>query len=142
MKARRYYVDRLVLTFADALPGTVADGTMVGLSYDKLLAATLVSGFQLVLRDHSEILLSYTVKDLGDLLSSGATMEPAISDGTNTLVVVTLHFDTPLVLRGPDTVSSLAIIVRDDMSQLLRFTALARGGVERDEVSDSVDISG
>jgi len=131
VKDKRYFVQELVITVADALAGTVADGTMTGLAYNKFMSdLAYTNGFQLVHRAQGQNRIEFPVTNLGDLLATGATITNTISDGINSMAVITLAFDPPLVLVGPGELSHIAIRVRDNMSGLLRFTALVRGGVE------------
>jgi hypothetical protein len=48
------------------------------------------------------------------------------SDGTNTALTIELPFKEPAIIRGPPSSNYLGITVQDDLSGLVRVTALLR----------------
>lgn len=129
-KGNRLHIDELVFSYADDLSGTVSNGTMPGIAYDKILGiAALTNGFVITRRKKGKTLFSATVKTLGDHLSAGAKADRPWSDGTNTFVILRQIFKSPLVLSG-DPDDTLTITVSDNLSGLLHFRVAARGGLE------------
>lgn len=126
----KFHIQELVFAYADALAGTLSDGTMPALAYDKILGLTaLTNGFVITRSKGGNTLFSATIKALGEHLSAGAKADIPWSDGTNTFVTIRAIFDDPLILTGePDDI--LTITINDDMSGLLQFTASGRGGLE------------
>ena len=126
----RFHIEELVFSYADALAGTVANGTMPGISYNQILGLTaLPNGFVITRSKGGKTLFSATIKSLGDHISAGAVLENQMSDGTNTFVTLKAAFARPLIITG-DTEDNLKITITDDMSGLLQFRVAARGGLE------------
>ena len=110
--------------------GATANATLQGLAYNALLGVSALSNgitFQRV--QGGEANFSASLRQLSDFLTVGFSVTDAISDGTNTLIALEVGFSEPIVLRGgPDNFLSLTI--NDDLSNLLQFTATARGALE------------
>ena len=127
----RLLVNSLLITIVDNSTTTVTDGTMPGLSYDKILGlSTLPVGFQIASVVGGEIVFQLTVHCLADLLGTGFEIKSGISDGVNTAIVLEQTFPVPLIISGPPELNFLGINIRDDMSGLIRFQALARAAIE------------
>ena len=126
----RYHIDQIRVSIVDALSGVVTNGTMHGLSYDKILnVSKLTNGIIFSRVQGGETLFSLNLKQLGDFLSSGSNIINAISDGINTCIILQIDFPEPIILEGGAD-SFLSFTINDDLSGLLNFTALARGGLE------------
>ncbi len=126
----RFYIEELVFSYADALAGTVANGTMTGLAYDQILGlAALPNGFIILRTRAGKTLFSASIARIGDHISAGAQLENVMSDGTNTFITLKVRFVRPLILTGGPG-DDLVIIINDDMSGLLQFRCAARGGLE------------
>ncbi len=127
-----FYVDELVFSLADNIPSTLQNGTMPNIAFDALLGVSqLATGviFQRIQR--GEVNFAIALRDVGSFLSFGGTLSNSISDGTNTYINLRVAFDkAPLILDGRRE-DSLSLTVNDDLSGLLEFTAIARGGLER-----------
>lgn len=129
-EATRFHVKELRLTIVDALAGTLTDGTMPALAYNKILdLSALTNGFIIRRIKNGKVLVAITVKQIGDLLSVGANLENVISDGTNTFVNISITFPEPIVLEGGEG-NLLSITINDNLLGLVQFTAVLRGSSE------------
>lgn len=125
-----FCITEIRIAIADALASTVADGTMEGLSYDKLLALTALSNGIIFQRSQGgEVIFSITLKQLGNFLSTGSDLVNHISDGTNTFITLLIVFPQPIVLDGSKE-DFLSFTINDNLSGLLQFTAAARGAIK------------
>lgn len=127
-----FHVKKVRFVLADALAGTVADGTMQGLSYDKILnVSALTNGIIIQVVIGGEVVISGNLKQLSDLIGIGADIVESTSDGTNTMLVLELDFASDVVLkRGQEETDYISITVNDDLRGLLIFTGVARGAYE------------
>lgn len=129
-KNERFHIEELVFSYADVLAGTVSNGTMTGIAYDKILAlSALPNGFTILRSKAGKTLFAVNIQSLGDHISAGAILENQMSDGTNTFVTLKTKFIRPLILTG-QVGDNITITINDDMSGLLHFRAAARGGLE------------
>lgn len=129
-RGKRFHIYELTFAYADALTGLVTNGTMPGLSYDKILAlSALTNGFTILRTSKGKTLFSANIKTIGAHIAAGAILGSEMSDGTNTCITLRVLFVDPLVLSG-DPDDRLCIQINDDMSGLLSFTASARGSLE------------
>jgi len=127
-----FYIKKLRFLFADALAGTLADGTMPALSYDKILGlSALTNGIVVQIIQNGEIDSSFNLKQFSDMQLIGADILSSISDGTNTFVILELEFSETVILKTNKPNSSfISITINDDLSGLLLFTGAARGAYE------------
>ena len=113
------------LMFADALASTVTNGTMHGLSYNKLLNLTqLTNGINAGFVVNNEVTFNFIGRDLSDFLFVGFDISNAISDGTNTLITLDVDLKERVVLDHRQR-DHARIIVSDDLSGLSLFKAQA-----------------
>jgi len=126
----RYYVGGLRFTIADALAGTVTDGTMPGLSYDQILAlAALSNGIVFQRIQDGEVNFSATLNQLSDFLFAGFEVANHFSDGTDTVITLEVVFQDPIILDGSKS-DRLTFTINDDLSGLTEFRATARGSLK------------
>lgn len=129
--AEAFHVSRIRLTLAGPLTAVFTDLSLPGLAYDKILGlATLSNGLLLEVVQNQIIMESHNVKSLADFVGIGYDIREVTGDGTNTLLVLELVLDAPIVLRGSGADNYLVVHVADDLSTLLRFTAVAFGASE------------
>ncbi len=129
-QGERFHIDELTFAYADALAGTLADGTMPALAYDKILGVSALSiGFNIRRTKNEKTLFSAIIKTLGAHIAAGAKPDVPWSDGINTFVILRVIFQRPLILSGKAS-DTLTIQINDNMSGLLQFTASARGSLE------------
>ena len=127
--ATRYCVNELVFTITDVLPGTLASGAgMLPLSYDQILGVgALANGINLRSVINGAVSFSGVFTTINDFLAVGFEIRNAISDGTNTSITLVQSFPDPLIIIGSTNLNFLSLTVSDDLSGLLRFSALLRG---------------
>lgn len=126
-----FHITEIRLALADDVTSTVANGTMEGLSFDKILGvAKLANGITFRRIENRQVNFSVTFVQLGDFLATGSNLINHISDGTNTFITLLIEFPEPIILTGNPAENFLAFTISDDLSGLLRFTAAARGAVE------------
>jgi hypothetical protein len=134
-KGTWYFVNNIRFVLAAPLAGTVSDGTMTGLAYDKILNLdALTSGILYQRLRFDEPQTSFIIRQFSDMLSIPDATYQATSDGTNTLLMVDLPFTTPLILRSENQ-DELRLTVLDDLSELLLFRTFVGGWKEDREVS-------
>jgi hypothetical protein len=127
---RKFLIQSLYISYVDALDISLVNATAPAFSYDKLMnEAALDNGIVYQIIEDGEIVSSLSTSTLGDNLKGGASITSLVCDGTNTCLTLEVRFGGPLVLdsRYED---SLSIIIGDDLSGLISFTALASGVLE------------
>ena len=126
-------IDEFKFSFADEVDGTLEDGTMPKLSYDKILGATLTVGLNYQREEGKELIFTAVIKDLMDLLEiAGTEMVSVGDDGTNVFMTVRAKHNEPLVLKSEDE-DELSFTVNDDLSGLKHLRISAAGRLERRE---------
>lgn len=123
-----FFAREIRLTLVDALPATVNNGTAPGLSYNQILALPALS-FGLAIRQYKDEKVTFvaTFNQLSDFLFAGFNIENVVSDGTNTLLVLSATFANEQRMEARDR---FEIEVLDDLSGLLEFRATLRGAEE------------
>jgi len=130
------HVNEFMFSFADALTGTVSDGTMPGISYDKILGETLTAGFNYQRTQGTKLIFSSTIKTIMDILQLPCTDVSSIgSDGTNTFVTIKAVHSEPLILKHENT-DKLQFTVSEDLTGLLHFRISAGCSIEERVWSD------
>jgi len=126
---KTYLVDRLVLTIADVLSGTLTDGAgMTPLSYNKILDEnSLASGIGLRKVVDGETDFSIVFSNIGDFLTLGFKITNQMSDGTNVLITLEQEFDNPLRIKGPSDLNFIEFTINDNLTGLSKFNAILRG---------------
>lgn len=131
-------VSELIFSFVDnvtsivTVAGATENSTIPGLSYNTLLgvsALTIGIGYRRVKDNKTSVSLIF--KQLGDFLEAGASITNAISDGTNTLVSISVPFPDPVIMHGSHG-DSLSITINDDLSTLISMKVFARGALEEE----------
>jgi len=114
------HVHSFTISIADALAGTLADGTMPGLSYNKLLGEDELSNGIVYNRVQDGVNQQTVVlKNISDLLSwSGSSIKNHMSDGTNTFISIEYVFTEPVILK-PEDDDKLRILIADSLSGIL-----------------------
>ena len=125
-------IPSIKITMADAMAGTLADGTMPALAYNKLLAVNALSSGIIYQRIVDGVVeSSNNFKQLSDfLLTAPSRLQDYFSDGTNTFISIVFDFCTPIILKY-ETEDNLRIIVQEDLSGLLLFKASAQAIVDQ-----------
>lgn len=126
------HVHNISVAIADNIEGTVTDGTMPGLSYNKLLGENALSnGIIFQTLTDVKITGSLVIRQLSDFLEKpGTIIYNQISDGTNTFITVLQENVVPQILKSEER-NSIKITISDDLSGLLLLRASISGKIER-----------
>lgn len=132
-----YLVEQINFLFVDnitgitAVSGATENATVPNLSYNKLLGVNqLTNGILFKRTQNGREVINLTMKDLADFLSFSIILDH-VSDGTNTLLTMSVMLDPPILLDGK-TNDTLSLTINDDLSGLIKFTALSRGSLRSD----------
>jgi hypothetical protein len=126
----RFYAQSLLVELANNVSTTLADNSMYNLDYQSFLGETMTLGLQFSIFSGDELLRTYVVKDLGDLMGRGFVITNAISNGTNTYLNLRLDLPEPIILDS-QFIDEINITVNDNLSGLLKFRTTAIGYEER-----------
>lgn len=122
-----FHVTSIKRVFADVYDGTVTDGTMPGLSYDKILGETLDVGYVYQRIKNGNIDFSVTTQSLSDILHLPNTrLESVIDDGTNVFIAIQTNLETPLILKSED-LDHLRLTIQEDLSGFLLMRIAVSG---------------
>lgn len=129
-KGKKYFINEFRFSYVDAIASTLADNSMTSLSYNKILGINaLTTGITFQRIQDGKILFSASIKTLGDSLKGGADLINQISDGTNTCITIKTNFMEPVLLDSRKK-DSISVIINDDLTGLISFTAIATGRTE------------
>lgn len=129
---------RIEFLLIDAIPSTVADGTMSGLAYDQLLGVSaLTSGITLQTFSGGDPQVTVSFRQLSDFLGFTFELMSKGSDGANTFIKLAVDLPVWITLNSRDG-DRVEIGINDDLSGLLVFNAIAIG---RELVPHADDIS-
>lgn len=110
------------------LVGTATD---LGLSYDKVINVNrLTNGIRFSRVQNNTTKINLSLRDLSDFLSFSIILDH-INDGTNTLLTLSVMLDDPILLDGKSN-DSITFTINDDLSGLIKLTALSRGSLRSD----------
>jgi hypothetical protein len=124
------HVVEFTFSMADAMAGTLADGTMPAIAYDQTLGLTLTAGINYQREQRGKNLFTISVKNLMGLMEiAGTTVTGLGSDGTNTWLTVSVKHMEPLLLKSEDS-DILSFTINDDMTDLLHFRITAGCKIE------------
>ena len=123
-----YYIDKITWIFADALNISLVNGTVSGLSYNKILGVTRLNSGMIYQRIQTDQIQQINVfQSIGDILEKSiADVSSQMCDGTNTFITITTSFAHPIVLKEQDK-DELCITINDDLTGLLLFRATTTG---------------
>ena len=68
---------------------------------------------------------------MGDFLATGSNMINISGNATNTGLTLVVEFPEPIILKGGGNQNFLSFTINDDLTNLTRFTAAARGALEK-----------
>ena len=140
LESEVYEVEQINFLFVDnvsaitTVAGATENSTVQNLSYDKLLGVSqLTNGIIFTRVQNGKRVINLTLKDISDFLSF-AVISDHISDGTNSLLTVSVVLRNSILLDGK-TNDELMLTINDDLSGLIKFTALTRGSLRSDPTS-------
>lgn len=132
-----YCINQINYLFIDnvsgitTVSGATENATVPNLSYNKILGISeLTNGIQFVRTQNDVRVININLKNLSDFLSFSVIADH-ISDGTNTFLTLSVMLDDPIILDGK-TNDELSLTINDNLSGLVRFTALTRGSLRSD----------
>lgn len=114
-----FEVYKLRFTIVDNIT-TLEHGAFMGLS-------SLANGITYKRVQDGETQFSISLRNLGDLTVVGGNEVNRLTGATDTLITFEVEVQEPLVLAGSASRNYLSLTVADDLSSLVRFTAVARG---------------
>jgi hypothetical protein len=132
-----FFVHQINMSFVGAVTGITAvagateNATVPNLSYNKLLGINeLANGITFTRTQNDKKVINLTLKNLADFLGFSVILDH-VSDGTNTLLTLSVMLDDPIVLDGK-TNDKLSWTINDNISGLIKFTSIARGSLRSD----------
>jgi len=124
------HVEEFTISVADAYTGTVSDGTMPSIPYDKFLGESLVAGITYKREQDGKTKFSQTILNtIGFLQLAGVNLAGSGSDGTNSWMVLRVRHIEPIVLK-PENDDKLSFSIAEDLSGLLHFRISAGCKIE------------
>ena len=118
---------------ADDIAGTLDDGTMPFLAYNKFLGVTPTAGLAYQRIQGEEPKFTQTITNLmGFLQLAGTKLTGYGSDGTNSWVTIGITHQEPLILKAEDA-DKLQWTVSEDLSGLTHLRINAGCSVETRE---------
>ncbi len=127
----RFHISEIRLRIEDAISSVLTDGSMPNLDPSAILGvSSLTNGIIFLSFKDGKTLFSVTLKNLGDFLATGSNLINVTGNATNTGLTLVVEFPEPIVLEGGESENFLSFIINDDLSNLTRFTAAARGALE------------
>lgn len=129
-QGRILYLNELRFNFVDAYDASLLNNSMYNLSYNQILGqAKLNAGIQLQRFKQGEIQFSAIFTCLNDFLRVGIGIDQAISDGTNTSIVLKRIFTEFFELDSRQE-DKLVITINDNLSGLISFSVFGLGKEE------------
>jgi len=103
------------------MAGTLLNGTMPALAYNKMLGETLTAGVNYQRIQADKVQFSQTVKNLIEFLQlAGSEVSAQGSDGTNTWVTLRVFHQEPIILKSEDA-DKLQWTIAENLEGLLHF---------------------
>ncbi len=130
-KGTRFHITELRIRMEDTFDSTLANATIPNIPlYAFLGVARLTNGIVFRRVQVGKTAFSVTLRDLSDFMSTGSNLINVTGNAATTGFTLLVEFPVPIVLEGGDGENFLSFTISDDLSGLLRFTAVARGSVE------------
>jgi hypothetical protein len=126
----QFHVNTMRVTMVDALSVTLASNSVPKLAYNQLLGVPALTNGMVFQRTQDNVLnFSGSFRQLSDFTFTGFDIVDVVSDDTNTMVVLEVKFNDPIILNG-DKQDFMSITVTDNLAGLAVLTAAARGSLE------------
>jgi len=123
----KFYIEEFRFTFIGPNDTTLTDSSMPNISYNKILnLSKLPNGIGFSRTKRGNLLFFASITCLADSTRGGGVIDNVFSDGVNQHITLATRFRQPVLLdsRRDDTIT---VTVRDDLSSLISFTAVALG---------------
>ena len=126
-----YHIDRIFLNYADVLDVTLLNNCTFNLDHTKILGLDgLTNGIVFQRVRQNEIIFGANIRTVGDSIKGGAEIHGLTSAANNnTCLTLRVDFLAPVVLNS-SLEDKIAVIINDDLTDLVSFTALATGSTE------------
>lgn len=129
-KGTRFHVDEIRIRIQDAISSVLTDGSMPNIDPDAILGVSaLTNGISFSRTQKNEVAFAVTLKTLSDFFAAGSDIDNVTGNATNTGLTMLVRFPKPIILDG-NAGDNLTFTINDDMSNLTKFTASARGALE------------
>ena len=126
----RFHITELRIRIEDALTAVLTDGSMPNIDPSAILGVSeLTNGIVFARVQKGKTLFSVSLKNLGDFFATGSDVVNVTGNGTNQGLTLLVTFPEPIILEGGSG-NFLSFTINDTMTNLTRFTAAARGGLE------------
>lgn len=127
-RGRWWYVTGLGIIIVSSYDSTMADASMPNIPYNGLLGTSIVNGILYQRQEEGEIIFSFIIKDLIDIMNQHHTRISSYGyDGNYTWVKIDTDFETPFILK-PEFGDYFSVNISDDLSNLkvLRMVTAVR----------------
>jgi len=122
-----FLISSFRLTFIDAYDTTLASNSMAGIDYDQILGlAALTNGISIQSVRKNQVTFSLTIRTIGDIIKAGADLLNPMSQSGNTFISIDIKFPEP-VLLDPRSSDMISVVINDDLTGLISFTAIGIG---------------
>jgi hypothetical protein len=122
-----FLVDEIRFNFVDAIDTTLLNASMPNLSYNQILGESqLNSGIFLQRTRRDVVEFGVSFRNINDFIRRGFDITTSFSDGTNTSITLGRRFTDYFTLDSRED-DKIRIIITDDLSGLISFTAVALG---------------
>ena len=125
------YVQEIKFTFVDNVTGNAAN------SYEKILGVTLANGLVITRITKNGPVVGRNISSVHDFEGFGFTVSPPRDDGTNSMITASVIFNRPIAINAMFD-ETIRIDVNDDISGLLKASAIARG--EAESINGDADL--
>lgn len=128
-----FLMESVLVTFTDALDISVANASVAGLAFNKILGlVSLTNGYQIKLERKQIAIFTNTVREIGDHMALGGEVTNVICDGTNTLLTIKIDLGlAPISLQARNE-DNISFTINDDMSGLTGMQVVAVGKYVQD----------
>ncbi len=128
----RFHITEIRIRMEDAISTVLTDASMPNLLIDQLLGVSaLTNGIVFNRVQNGKTLFAVNLKNLGDFLATGSNLINFTGNATNTGFTLLVEFPEPIILEGGADNNFLSFTISDNLSGLTRFTAAARGAIEK-----------
>ncbi len=127
----RFHITEIRIRFEDVISSVLTDGSMPNVDPNAILGvSSLTNGIGFARIQNGKTLFAVNLKNLGDFFATGSNVINLTGNATNVGLTLVVEFPEPIILEGGEDDNFLTFRISDNLSDLTRFTAAARGGIE------------
>ena len=127
----RFNITEIRLRLEDAISAVLTDGSMPNIDPNAFFGvASLANGILFSSVQKGKTIFSVTLKNFGDFFATGSNAIDITGNATNSGITLVIEFPEPVILEGGESENFLSFTISDNLSDLTRFTAAARGALE------------